>query len=126
MSGRANYLPVSALILLDRACATVRDAFGHRPYLVGSCLDRADYRDVDVRTILFDDEYDEMFGTRAHLRSLICLTVSEHLSRASGLSVDFQVQRMTQANEQYSGRRHALGMDRLYPSDTGSPTAVAT
>lgn len=107
---RANYLPVSASTLLNNACIPIVEAFDTHPYLVGSVHTRPDYRDVDVRLILPDGDYDALFANRKAFWSLVCLSVTEYLSRASGLPVDFQIQRMTDANEQYSGcRRDALG-----------------
>jgi len=43
-------------------------------------------------------------------RSLMCSSISLWLSQRSGLPVDFQIQRMTQANENEKGTRVALGM----------------
>lgn len=115
---RTAYVPLPAFILLDHACAAITDAFdGHCPYHVGSSTQRADWRDVDVRLILADDEYDALFADRSQFWSLFCLSTSEYLSRVSGLPVDFQVQRRTQANEQHKGFRNPLGVNgrpRLY------------
>jgi hypothetical protein len=68
-----------------------------------------------VRQILTDDEFDALFSNE-HFRSLFCLAVSEYLRVVTGLPVDFQVQRMTQANEKHpEGFRHPLGRSaRLY------------
>lgn len=99
--------------ILRNACKLVKEGTGHTPYLVGSALERPDYRDVDVRSILPDDEYDALFGQREDLWHLFCLAVSSLLSTMTGLPVDYQVQRQTQANEQYNGRRDALGIGSL-------------
>lgn len=50
-------------IWLTKFGVIVRDYFGHVPYHVGSSLDRKDWRDVDVRLILPDNEFDVVFGT---------------------------------------------------------------
>ena len=102
------------LILLDHACHVVNKAFGCQAYLVGSCLTSADYRDVDVRSILDDDEFDSLFGGRPTLWPLVCLSVSEYLSRVSQLPVDYQIQRQTDANAEFDGVRNPLGMRRDY------------
>lgn len=60
MSGRFNYLGPAEMLRLDTACAPIRDAFDAHPYLVGSVLDRPDYRDVDVRLVRDDDHFDDM------------------------------------------------------------------
>ena len=44
---------------LNRACEPVWDAFGHT-YLVGTAATGGDYRDVDVRTILLDEDFDQL------------------------------------------------------------------
>ena len=111
--GRSTYLPLSCLILLDHAARVVNRGFGSPCYLVGSCLERADYRDVDVRTILSDEDYASLFGERVTLWPLVCLSISEYLSRASKLPVDYQVQSQTEANE-FPGFRNPLVGGRDY------------
>lgn len=44
-------------IWLHKFGTLIRDYFGHVAYQVGSSLDRKDWRDVDVRLILPDDEF---------------------------------------------------------------------
>lgn len=112
-AARSTYLPLSGLILLDHACHVVNKAFGCHAYLVGSCLTSADYRDVDVRSILADDEFDDLFGSRPTLWPLVCLAVSEYLGRVSQLPVDYQIQGQTEANT-FEGVRNPLGMRRDY------------
>jgi hypothetical protein len=125
---RANYLPAPAVFHLDHACAMIHDAFGDCPYLVGSSLVRRDYRDVDVRLILDDAHFDHLFpdayrAPRYHpLWSLLCSSLSDWLAKTSGLPVDFQIQRRTEANAQYTGQRQALGMFH----SVGLPTRYTT
>jgi hypothetical protein len=80
------------------------------PYIVGSCLERKDYRDVDVRMIMEDTAY-ERLANRMNVPRLNHV-VSMWGQRATGLPIDFQVQQRTAANEKYPGvgRRHPLGM----------------
>src|SRR5437879_3461498 len=106
-----------ALLRLDAFAARVEDAFGELPFLVGSAAHSKQWRDIDVRLILDDDVYDAMFGGEMeppamNLRwALICDALSELAKTMTGLPVDFQVQRRTEANERYGGQiRHALGM----------------
>jgi hypothetical protein len=40
---------------------------------------------------------------------LFCLGVSAYLSQVSGLPIDYQVQRQTQANEKHEGPRNRMG-----------------
>lgn len=116
--GRATYVGSPALFKLNHAALIVARAFDSTPYLVGSALERREFRDVDVRVMLDDDEFDRLFpgaSTPAHshpLWSLLCASISDWLSAATGLPVDFQVQRRDEANAQYPGPRSALG---IYP-----------
>ncbi len=122
---RADYLPVPQKFNLALACNAIFECFGRNlgVYLVGSSLERRDYRDVDVRCILDDAEFDRLFPTLVPngdkvptpqldaTWSLICASISLWLQKHSDLPVDFQIQRMTQANIEYEGKkRSALGL----------------
>jgi len=113
---RANFIGVPAMFNLQAACAMVVDAFGWCVFLVGSSLERRDYRDVDVRAILDDVEYDRLFPRHAQpqcldpLWNLMCVSISEWLASRTGLPIDFQIQRHTDANAEYHGQRSALGV----------------
>lgn len=78
------------------------------PYLVGSAIERADWRDVDVRLILADAEYDALAAVLDVDR--LGFVFAAWGQQATGLPVDFQVQRQTEANERHPGRRNALGI----------------
>lgn len=57
-----NYVGAPAVFALELAVAQVWQAFGgFGCYLVGSCLERRDWRDVDVRMILSDEEFAQLF-----------------------------------------------------------------
>ena len=113
------YLSGVDLMRLNDACFRITEAFGEPPYLVGSVNENPEFRDVDVRSILPDGDFDSYFpkGTE-FFRSLFCMAVSEYLRAATGLPVDYQVQRMSAANEKFPSNKHkrnALGMKgRLY------------
>lgn len=101
---------------LDLACEPLESAFRPGVFLVGSCLERDDYRDVDVRAILFDDQFTGMFPTADPEQAqkdarwlLVCMSISLHLRRCSELPVDFQIQQMTDANANHKKKRSALG-----------------
>ncbi len=125
---RSNWLPSPQFLHLNMACTPLAETFGPSIYLVGSALERRDFRDVDVRAILDDDDFDRRFplaGTSPSHDvgwSLLCAALSLYLSDRSGLPVDFQFQRMTNANAKYAGRRHALGLFRAKPA-TPQPAA---
>lgn len=107
---------------LNQACRSIVDAYGACIYLVGSATQRQDYRDVDVRVILEDADFDKKYpgiGSNHQLDarwSLDCSAISLWLAKHSGLKIDFQYQRQTEAN-QYEGPRHPLGIF-VYPRST--------
>lgn len=108
------YLDAPVLDALDLASIAVAQMFdGESPYLVGSCLTKPDYRDVDIRTILFDEHYDRLFPHGPHrdpLRHLIQKAITDRYVAETGLRIDYQIQRMTEANAKHiSGVRHPLG-----------------
>jgi hypothetical protein len=113
---RAHYLGAPAFQNLECACAMLVRCFGPCVYLVGSCLEKRDYRDVDVRCILSDAEFDRMFpnalGDKQHVDAawcLLCAAIAEWLQARTKLPIDFQFQRMTQANAKFPGTRNSLG-----------------
>ena len=109
MSARATQLSTFDFAKLNHACLPIDEAFKiHRKsgrfggtYLVGSALERPDYRDVDVRTILDDEDFDELFGGKMFFWSIFNLGITAYLRDVTGLPIDYQVQRMTEANETY-------------------------
>ena len=126
---RANYIGAPQFFRLNEACRIINDAFdfGYGVYLVGSSLVRRDYRDVDLRCIVSDEDYARLFpgigaGPWRHpFWSLLCSSISLYLSQTSGLPIDFQIQSMTEANRDYPSpehQRNALGLFfRAKPSE---------
>lgn len=118
------YIGAPACFALEEAIRPVCDAFQVYTgsgtsgcYLVGSCLERLAWRDVDVRLILDDAAFAELFpdaapGHHEHDARWLLLTVaiSERLSRQTGLPIDFQFQPQTHANERHKGHRSAIGI----------------
>ena len=102
-------------MLLNQFGEYVRHAFGHMAYHVGSSLANKDgWRDVDVRVLLPDDEWDAfMLGrpenphTSPRWRAL-CIAWSTFGRHITGLPIDFQLQQRTHANAEYPHRRSAL------------------
>lgn len=126
---RANYVPAPAYYNLNQACTIVNRALGgFGCYHVGSSLERKDWRDIDVRFIMSDEEYDYMFRDKGEngggwlnpYWSLLCTLISSWLSQQCGLPVDFQIQRQTQANAEHDGKRCALGIFHDYPGERPS------
>lgn len=106
------HLDAPDLDRLDLASLVVAEALA-TPYLVGSCLDRPDYRDVDIRVILDDKQHRRLFERphRDPLRHLVQVAITEHYVRATGLRIDFQIQSRAAAAK-HTGPRHPLG---IYP-----------
>jgi hypothetical protein len=116
---------------LDRACTQILQGFGDTAlgcYLVGSAgrsvMGRVNYRDVDVRLIMTNADYDVMFGPEGNRNnqywSLLCMLISSWLAQQTGLPVDFQIQRQNDANEGHPGPRNGLGVDHdfsMYPGE---------
>jgi hypothetical protein len=121
------YLSTLELHELDEACRPFLDAFGEHPYLVGSVNQRPDFRDVDVRLILGDGDFDLLFGGRKGLWALLCRLGSTYLRARTGLPVDFQVQRQTEANEKFGNLgetpRNPLGSRSLLDYAGGGDAA---
>ena len=120
------YVGAPACFALELACQHVNAAFGgFGCYLVGSALERPDWRDIDVRYIMTDEEFAAEFpavNMKAHNWEfdpkwiLLTIGIAAYLSKASGLPVDFQFQPMSHANERHKGPRNALGL-RFAPGE---------
>lgn len=122
-AARAHRLLPSQNFVLNQACRALVDAFGWHVFHVGSSLrsltDGSPWRDIDVRCMLEDEEFDRMFpgawpspyGDPSGPRlALMNASLSEWLAARTGLPIDFQFQRLTQANEKFPGQRSALGI----------------
>lgn len=113
---RTTSLTTLELHLLDAACGIVARAFPGT-YLVGTAAAGDTWRDVDVRSILADDDFDRLFGgdDGRHRWELVCLTTAVYLCGQTGLPVDYQIQRQTEANARHpDGARTPLGRYRNY------------
>lgn len=93
-------------------------AFGEYPYQVGSSVQEKAWRDVDVRVMLARDVYERMgLGDpkqpHANARWVaFCVAFSALGKQMTGLPVDFQIQEVATANDEFGGRvRSALGFD---------------
>jgi hypothetical protein len=103
-----------AMLRLNQFGREVDAFFGHVPYLVGSATRTTRWRDVDVRVILPDDEFDALFGKLTRPRCInakwnsACLAWAALGRDMTGLPIDFQIDRQTEANAEYDGIRDAL------------------
>ena len=93
------------------------NVFGGCPYLVGSALTMTQWRDVDVRVILSDEDFVAMFPGlhpgdehRCAKWVAMCLAFSALGKEMTGLPIDFQIQQQSSANEMFKGTRSAIGI----------------
>lgn len=115
---KGNYVGAPAIFALETACQQLRESFGeYGIYIVGSVLKRPDWRDVDLRYILRDDLFAELFPDAGrHWEQnprwlLLTEAISDLLKKRTGLPIDFQFQPQTHANEVHKGKpRHSIGI----------------
>lgn len=129
---KGSYIGAPAHFALEMACKQVRAAFAPKRedrfgsiFLVGSALARPDWRDVDIRLILDDESFAELFPSALNEGSatwefdprwtLLTVAVSEWMRKQTGLPIDFQVQPMEFANKHHNGPRHAMGLTYVEP-----------
>lgn len=125
LSVKANYVGAPKVFALELACRQLAEAFGgFGCYLVGSCLSRPNWRDVDVVLILKDEEFGKLFPAAGNYWEwdprwlIMTVSISEWLSRVTDLPVDFKFQPQTLANERHNGPRYAIGIRVTAPSNT--------
>ncbi len=99
----AGNLSPRQMFLLDSACRPLRHEFpGFGPYLVGSAMTgerSAGLRDVDVRHIMADEDYDAMVGALGvDAVRFLGLAIGQYLASLTGLPIDFQFQQQSAAN----------------------------
>ena len=123
---KANYVGAPAVFALELACQHVNNALQTEKsigccYLVGSALEKQDWRDVDIRYIMSDEEFSSLFpnvdltyGTAIwefDPRWLLFTTsIAQWMSKETGLPIDFQIQPQTFANQRHDKPRSAIGI----------------
>lgn len=107
---RATFLSPPDLFRLDWACRPLRIAFDTPPYLVGSALERPDYRDIDLRLILPDKRFKKLMGGSGELWLLLNIALSGLITATASqpAPIDFQIQSQTEANK-VPGKRVPMG-----------------
>jgi len=122
---------VPAIFKLEMAARHVKDAYRHYDaeghvgiYLVGSSIERPDWRDIDVVMMLdeksFYQEFPHALPTSFEWDNkwlLHTVALSDWWAAQTGLPVDFKIQPMDWANGRHKGRRHPLGL-RFAPSSS--------
>lgn len=137
---KVAHIGAPACFALEQACKQVRDAFPEQTeadhigiYVVGSSLERPDWRDVDVRMMMDDASFLRLFpGVNLEAGTwefdprwcLLVVAISQWMSKQTGLPIDFRFQPMTHANKRHKGRRHAAGLSFL-KNDAATTAAIA-
>lgn len=112
-------MPVA--LYLQEFGSKVWSAFGCPPYQVGSSMYGKTWRDVDVRLILGDEEYEALgLGDPGYPHNnakwvSLCMAYSALGTKMTGLPIDFQIQQQTRANMEYP-HGCARGVLGLIPS----------
>lgn len=116
---KASHIGAPAVFALHQCGQQLRDAYGSfGPYVVGSALQKPDWRDVDVRYILEDAEFLKLFpDTQMHGAwefdprwLLMSVSISAWMKALTGLPIDFQFQPQSWANSHHKGPRHPIGI----------------
>lgn len=116
---KASYVGVPAVFKLELACQHLFRAFGEVCYLVGSALERQDWRDIDIVMIIDDETFAREFPSASaggcHWEFdpkwlIMTIAISEWLSAQCGHLVDFKFQQRTNANKVHTGHRSAMGL----------------
>lgn len=107
---RFNYLTVAQTQVLHDWGVRLRVMFrGAVSYHVGSSTQRKEWRDVDVRLILADKDHAKL--AKSVDLHLLNVAVSLWGERVTGLPIDFQVQQMTAANDEFGNSfRNPIGL----------------
>lgn len=98
----ARHLGRPGTQLLDMWARTIAEAWGRTPLVVGSSLRSKQWRDVDVRLVLPDAEYEALTGSmypvpHNHRVEVLNAAFSLWAQQVTGLPVDFQFQSHTEA-----------------------------
>lgn len=110
-------------MLLNQFGDMVRQAFGtHSVYHVGSSMgeEKKAWRDVDIRCMLTDEQWEKL-GLLDPKNNhgdpkwcALCIVFSHYGRHLTGLPIDFQLQRIKEANEMHSSK------DGCYRSHCGT------
>jgi hypothetical protein len=104
-----------AALYLNEFGSQIWAAFGKPAYQVGSSLLSKQWRDVDIRLMLDDDEYERMglgdpYHTHMNAKWVALVMAFSALGKEmTGLPIDFQIQQQSKANKLYTGPRNPIG-----------------
>lgn len=107
---RVSYLNTVQWFNLNMCGVNIFKLLGLNVYLVGSCLYRKDFRDVDLRCIYKDEVLDNsIIGSTDATRRMFGMLIGDWLSSRTGLPIDFQFQKSSEAKEYDDRKRICLG-----------------
>lgn len=117
---KTSYVGAPAIFKLEHCCSFIVQSFDcYGVYLVGSAIERPDWRDVDLRMIMSDEAFRAEFPNvhslsnasweHDHRWLLLTISISSWISAQTGLPVDFQFQPATFANERHGKPRKSMG-----------------
>jgi hypothetical protein len=118
---KSNFIGAPAAFRLELACQELSRAFpGWGCYHVGSSRQRKDWRDVDVRLVLDDHEFEKLFP-EAHENAwesdprwlILTIAISDWLSKQTGLPVDFQFQKWSHIQKVHDKERCPIGRNMM-------------
>lgn len=112
---RVSYLTLTQFRTVDDWCGHVRRMFDTAPILVGSSNTRPDWRDIDIRLVMADGQFDTLDGIVSVVR--LNHVVSLWGTAATGLPIDFQVQRRTEA-DMHDGFANPMGVRSASPGSS--------
>jgi hypothetical protein len=124
---KVSHVGAPAVFALEMECRILGEAFDcYGIYLVGSAVESPDHRDVDLRMIMEDGKFFELFPDAGDRGSwefdprwlVMTVSISERLSRLTGLAVDFQFHPQSHANKHFKGPRHPMGLRVSRRSET--------
>lgn len=130
-NARGTSLSPQDFLLLDSWGRSLYEAFGERPYLVGSvALASRDPRDVDIRMLLPEGASWLVGGLDVSVARLswrlrtINMAITLWGRQVTGMPIDFQFQPSDEFHSYDEERRSALGLQHLVANDE-QPTAAS-
>jgi hypothetical protein len=121
LEGRNMEIGFPESILLNEFAGWIQVVFNRPIYLVGSALEKANPRDVDVAVILSDEEFEamELRGEKNAKWASLCLAYSVLGQKLTGLPIDFKIVAYSNWKLKFSHLQHK----NIHPfrKDTSQP-----
>lgn len=121
MKQYVHYLTIEQHYNLDMVCSLVRKSLpdNYGLFLVGSVLTKPDWRDVDIRCIMPNETFAQLFPKSKEpvlcsFQSLLHNSISCWIRNTTQLPIDFQIQSMKYANSEFPSQyRNGIGMNQF-------------